>query len=302
MTGANNRGHFIELANRDILRGARYKETLVLLLIDIDHFKAVNDTYGHSVGDEALKKMVEVCKSEIRSFDTFGRIGGEEFAILLTKSDATTGFHFAERLRKAVEQSILVTDKGVVRFTISVGAVVFAGNHFSLDLLMKKADSALYKAKELGRNQTVIEDERVEKDKTLEVQQKGLIRLEWSNDYESSNKLINEQHQELFRLSNMLLAALIDSKDKDICLQYMEELISHVVKHFNTEEDILKTIGYPGYEEHRQIHLELTKLSSKIVKRYKEGQIGLAEVFNFLVIQVVKQHMLEEDQKFFNLL
>ncbi len=147
LTGINNRRHFFYLAERDILRCSRYKEPLVLLMIDIDHFKKVNDTYGHSIGDDALKKMVEVCRSEIRAFDNFGRIGGEEFGMLLTKADAKSGFHLAERLRKLVEQSVLITDRGVVKFTISIGGIAFSGNNVSLGTLMKQADEALYRAK-----------------------------------------------------------------------------------------------------------------------------------------------------------
>lgn len=301
LTGTNNRRHFFTLAERDIQRGSRYSEDLVLLMLDIDHFKAVNDTYGHSIGDEALKKMVDVCRTEIRSFDIFGRIGGEEFCILLTKSDATSGFTLAERLRKAVENSFIVTDKGVIKFTVSIGGIAFSGNG-SLETLMKQADNALYQAKNSGRNKTVIHDQSVQQNKEERVLREGFIRLKWRKEYESGNEQIDKQHYYLFKLSNILLAAMIESEDMTTCLQYMEQLLLDITEHFQTEEKIIEAAGFPDNEEHRKTHQDLIKKAEKLVQQYKDGTNGIGEVFYFLTVQVVKQHLLLEDRKFFTYL
>ena len=143
LTGISNRRRFYDLAEREILRGGRYNDPMVLLMLDIDRFKRINDTFGHGVGDEALKQMTTACRSELRSFDIFGRIGGEEFSILLIKTDAVIGRQVAERLRRAVEQCILTIDKGIVKFTVSLGGVSFSGNEHSLEYRLNQADNAL---------------------------------------------------------------------------------------------------------------------------------------------------------------
>jgi len=300
LTSINNRRQFYDLTERDILRSARYNEPLVLLMIDIDHFKKVNDTYGHGVGDEALKKMADVCRSELRSFDIFGRIGGEEFSILLAKTDVTLGFKIAERLRKSVERNRLITDKGVVKFTISIGGIAFSGARLSLESRMKQADQALYEAKNSGRNRTVIENNLAETELKKESPQKGFVRLEWDRAYESGHKLIDEQHQGLFRLTNMLLAAMIEPQEKTVCQQHMDELISEVSEHFKTEERLIETAGYPYASEHKKLHRKLINRAVEIARLHKRGQMYIGDVFHFLAVQVVSQHIIDEDRNFFS--
>lgn len=300
LTGISNRRRFYDLAEREILRGGRYNEPMVLLMMDIDYFKNINDTYGHSIGDEALRQITAICSSKLRSFDIFGRIGGEEFSILLIKTDAVIGHQIAERLRRSVENHILTTDKGVVRLTISIGGVAFSKNEHSLDYRLNQSDEALYRAKSTGRNRIVLVDTLTERDMQEKALHTGFIRLEWNKAYECGNKQIDEQHRNLFDRSNKLLTAMIDRQETAICQQYIEELICDVSDHFKAEEQIIEQSAYPNVEEHRHIHQTLTDTALAMAKRHKEGQLEITEVFDYLAIQVVSQHMLIEDRKFFS--
>jgi diguanylate cyclase (GGDEF)-like protein len=153
LTGLANRRYFMELAEAAIGRINRYGGCLSLLMLDLDHFKNINDKYGHQMGDKVLQKMSEVCKATLRDVDVIGRLGGEEFAILLPETDGKEAYEVAERLRNLVSKAILSVDKNQkLSFTTSVGAVSLTENDIDLLTLLNRADQALYKAKAAGRN------------------------------------------------------------------------------------------------------------------------------------------------------
>ncbi len=153
LTNLNNRRHFFELAEHELSRARRHELPLSALMLDIDHFKRCNDTWGHAVGDRVLQKLAEVCIHTLREIDIPGRIGGEEFAVLLVETDACQAMEAAERLRQALADAELVLEDGqTIRFTVSIGvAYLAAGDHEIADLL-RRADMALYAAKHGGRN------------------------------------------------------------------------------------------------------------------------------------------------------
>lgn len=161
ITGANNRRQFITLAVRELNRSRRYRHPISVALMDIDFFKKINDTYGHAIGDQALKAVADICTTTLRDTDVFGRIGGEEFASILPLTDMDTGRLVGERLRRAVEELVIETSAGPVQLTISIGIVVSEETHNPLvDDLMIQADEALYEAKRSGRNKVVIRAQR----------------------------------------------------------------------------------------------------------------------------------------------
>lgn len=163
LTGLKNRRAFIEQAEIELSRSIRYCRNFSLIMFDIDHFKKINDTFGHSVGDLVLKEIAIICKSILRGIDIIGRIGGEEFAILLPETDILEASQVAERLRIAMSMSgVLIPFDKKSRFTASFG-VVFTNNisTISIDELLKQADNALYKAKNNGRNNVVTFDLKV---------------------------------------------------------------------------------------------------------------------------------------------
>jgi diguanylate cyclase (GGDEF)-like protein/PAS domain S-box-containing protein len=156
LTGAFNRRHFVERAREEIDRSRRYHTDLTMLMIDIDHFKAVNDTYGHDAGDAVLKRMVAECRGLLRGSDIFCRLGGEEFAVILTHTSPDQGRLAAERLRKAVKALAVETAGGTVRFTVSIGVASMMAEEATMDQVMKMADDALYEAKQMGRNRVIV--------------------------------------------------------------------------------------------------------------------------------------------------
>lgn len=156
LTGLYNRRHFFEIAEKEFAESVRYDRPLSVIILDLDLFKEVNDTYGHLVGDQALIHIGKLLLKEIRTPDTAARYGGEEFVVLLPETDSASAMMFAERLRSLVEDSAFKTGSNTIYLTASFGV---AGNHIygdkTIDQLISKADQALYKAKADGRNRVV---------------------------------------------------------------------------------------------------------------------------------------------------
>jgi len=152
LTGASNRRSFMNQATQEFSRGHRYDNPMTMLTLDIDHFKKINDTFGHMVGDEILKILVATCKDTLRATDIFARMGGEEFSAILPQTDIKAARLTSERLRKAVEDHCLATEGGEVCYTISIGLSQLTPEDVSIEDIMRRADDALYKAKNSGRN------------------------------------------------------------------------------------------------------------------------------------------------------
>lgn len=153
LTGLSNRRYFMERGEAELAHARRYGHALSLLMIDIDHFKNINDTHGHKVGDIVLQQQANIMRSTFRTVDTIGRIGGEEFAVLLPETALQEAVIVAERLRQAVASADLAQATGLpLHFTISIGVAMLPSKEASLDSLLILADTALYKAKQAGRN------------------------------------------------------------------------------------------------------------------------------------------------------
>ncbi|OIQ49193.1 putative diguanylate cyclase AdrA [Pseudodesulfovibrio hydrargyri] len=156
LTGASNRRQFMSRLGEEFERCKRYNTSLVLLSLDIDHFKRINDTYGHPAGDDVLKELVALCRSTLRTTDLFGRVGGEEFQAALTQTRIGAGENTAERLRRRVEQCEVRTHDQIITFTISIGVTALTPDDESIEGLLKRADDALYQAKRSGRNRVIV--------------------------------------------------------------------------------------------------------------------------------------------------
>ncbi|MSO97933.1 MAG: sensor domain-containing diguanylate cyclase [Rhodospirillaceae bacterium] len=156
LTGVSNRRSLESAARREVERARRYAKPFATIAIDIDHFKRVNDTYGHDIGDIVLKGMTQTCLEGLRVTDVLARMGGEEFAVLLPETDITAATLLAERLRIAVEAKPIVTVKGSISITISLGVAAFAPNEPTIEAAMKRADESLYEAKRSGRNRVIV--------------------------------------------------------------------------------------------------------------------------------------------------
>ena len=152
LTGAASRRHLFELARHEIDRRDRTGAPLSLLLIDLDQFKAVNDSRGHAAGDEALRRFASTCREQLRRGDVFARAGGEEFALLLPATTSTAATDVAERIRAAVAAIPIECDGQRFSITVSIGVSQVAGGETTLDRALSRADKALYAAKRSGRN------------------------------------------------------------------------------------------------------------------------------------------------------
>lgn len=156
LTGICNRGRFVELLQWEIDKFIRYQNNGCVLLLDIDHFKKVNDTYGHQAGDDVLVTLAQTCKDALRASDIFARYGGEEFIAFLPETDRKRAFIVAEKLRQIVESISIQNYERTIHITISIGMTFFKDiEELSLDSVIKQADDALYTAKNRGRNQVV---------------------------------------------------------------------------------------------------------------------------------------------------
>ncbi len=153
LTGLTNHRTFQDKADREFDRAMRYPEPMAILLFDIDHFKKINDTYGHPVGDAVLRKIAALLKDTVRAVDIAARYGGEEFITLLINTDIKGAALMAERIRSSIEKSRFVLDGQRVPITVSVGYAVFPEDAKEKSGLIEKADQALYAAKNGGRNQ-----------------------------------------------------------------------------------------------------------------------------------------------------
>ncbi|MBD1400278.1 diguanylate cyclase [Pelovirga terrestris] len=156
LTGASNRRYFIDCATSELARVRRYGSHMAVLMLDIDYFKEVNDTYGHSVGDEALKRLVDCCHQELRETDIFGRYGGEEFAAVLVNTDKAGALNICKRLLLKIAQLKIRAGSATVKITVSLGMTMHQADDSGIDALLKRADDALYQAKNQGRNQLVL--------------------------------------------------------------------------------------------------------------------------------------------------
>ena len=153
LTGISNRRHFLELAQSEINRAKRFNHPLAIALLDIDHFKNINDVHGHAAGDQALLAFVTTCQQHLREIDVLARLGGDEFVIMLPETDCEQAYTALERIRKALTAAPFNLVDQSLQITISIGISNLANVHESLDTFLARADEALYQAKEAGRNQ-----------------------------------------------------------------------------------------------------------------------------------------------------
>jgi two-component system cell cycle response regulator len=153
LTGCFNRGHFLECAGKQFRQAQRYHRPLSVVLLDLDHFKRINDEYGHATGDRVLKRIVSACLASLRRSDIFARYGGEEFVVMMPETEASDALLVAERLREAISGQFF---QGA-SVTASIGvAWLDPEEEVDLDRLLDRADQAKYRSKELGRDRVTL--------------------------------------------------------------------------------------------------------------------------------------------------
>jgi diguanylate cyclase (GGDEF)-like protein len=155
LTGIHNRRYLFDLGEQEIQRAKRIEHPLSAMMLDLDHFKRINDTYGHAFGDQVLREVAARCGKSIREIDIIGRYGGEEFAIVLPHADPESASAVAGRLKDVISDTPIDTEKGPISMTISIGIAEWTPDVEDLATLLDRADTALYAAKNTGRNRIV---------------------------------------------------------------------------------------------------------------------------------------------------
>ena len=156
LSGLNNRRKFMELALSEFAFSSKNDRKFCLIMMDIDYFKNVNDKYGHSVGDLMIKFIGETIKSYFKKTDIYGRLGGEEFAVVLRNTEIEEGYKIAEQFRKTVERNILEYEDIKVDITVSIGVVEYNGKMDKFEQLLRLSDKLMYESKAKGRNCTTV--------------------------------------------------------------------------------------------------------------------------------------------------
>jgi two-component system, cell cycle response regulator len=152
LTGVFNRRHLLDLGQREFRRARRFQRQLSVAIIDVDHFHKVNETHGIDAGNQALRAVADICKTNIRNVDGFGRINGEEFALILTETDQPGALIITDRLRQLIASSPIITTTGRVKITVSMGVAVMDPGMANFDAQLICARKALDEAKHAGRN------------------------------------------------------------------------------------------------------------------------------------------------------
>lgn len=152
LTGISNRGHFHNRAEQEIRRARRFARDLTVMMIDIDLFKPINDKFGHATGDTVIQGVVKRALESLRQSDSIGRVGGEEFAVVLPETPLSAAYDVAERLRTHIEQKPIIAGHAAVSCTVSIGVAELTSEDSGIDDLLRRADEALYIAKKSGRN------------------------------------------------------------------------------------------------------------------------------------------------------
>lgn len=156
LTGLQNRRSLFELGRIEFSRAHRMKRPFCCMMLDLDHFKQINDNYGHAVGDQILQEFAERCKRSVREVDLIGRYGGEEVVVFLPETDSDTAMHVAERLRASIQETPMEVSGQELNVTVSIGVSRKDENTLQLETLIARADQAMYIAKHKGRNRVAL--------------------------------------------------------------------------------------------------------------------------------------------------
>jgi diguanylate cyclase (GGDEF)-like protein/hemerythrin-like metal-binding protein len=294
LTKAWNRRRFEEALEGETHRAIRFGHPLSLAVIDIDHFKSVNDNFGHPVGDRILAEFADCLREGMRKSDSLTRWGGEEFIILMPNTPLPAAQRSAERLREQVEQCQF---RGVGALTASIGVAQFAPTETTAEWL-RRADDALYRAKKRGRNLVEVDTSRTGAPEAEHIEG-NFVRLVWKQRFCSGHPLIDAQHRVLFEDANHLLEAVLSGRPADEVELLIERLIEDVARHFRDEEQVLSKVGFADREGHAQEHAALLARARSMATDFRAGTLSGGELFQYLAYDLVARHMLGSDRQFF---
>lgn len=295
LTGLWNRHHFDDVVARELAFSEREHSPVSLLIFDLDHFKHVNDTFGHAVGDDVLRTAAARLREASRPTDLLFRWGGEEFALLAPATSTAVALALAERLR-----AHLVALPFAVAGDVTVSAS--AAEHLVGEAATPwfgRADAALYQSKKAGRNRVTAAPGGAST-AWIRDEQASALRLVWSDRCVSGDPLIDGEHRALFDACNALVAAMTDTamQSADI-LAKIDQVLDALARHFIDEERVLAEVRYPRLAEHRRLHEKLLESSRELRDAVHAGTSSPGEIVEFLAFEVVNRHILRADRQFF---
>jgi len=297
LTGAWNRGHLDRVIESELSRSLRWRQALSLVMLDIDHFKHINDHFGHQAGDAVLRELVAVIGEGVRSGDTLFRWGGEEFVVLAAATGYRQAEVMAEALRNRVEQHSFGT---VGRVTISLGVAEHNGTE-SAEAWFGRVDAALYAAKNSGRNRVVV-DRCGSSDAWAMKERSGVLHLVWNEANECGEPVIDGEHRDLFALVNSLIdAAFARDTAPEAFQAALDALMRHIVQHFADEEAVLEKHRYAHLEAHKRAHASLVARARVLRQEAMKDGASAGSLIEFLAKDVVARHLLTADRDFFPL-
>jgi len=291
LTGLKNRNYLYSIIDRMMSDADITKQKLAVSIFDLDHFKKVNDSYGHPIGDEVLRQTAQIAEGMIRKTDILVRLGGEEFMLLLPGTDIIGAYEVAEKIRIALENRIHPV---AGKCTASFGVTVKTEGETFINLY-KRVDEALYSAKDSGRNRIVSYEEGLKKPIAS-------ARLDWNNEWNSGNATIDDEHKGLLSTANELMYMSMTNTESEQIEKQIDLLVKHITDHFTDEETILIEIGYPDFTAHKKMHGALKAKALLFSQSFKTGGMKSSYFFSFMVDDIILGHMLEEDVKFFGYL
>jgi diguanylate cyclase (GGDEF)-like protein/hemerythrin-like metal-binding protein len=290
LTGAWNRAHFDRIIESELGRSLRFGQPISLVMLDIDHFKHVNDTFGHLVGDAVLQELVQFIKQVVRSGDLLFRWGGEEFVILAFSTGHRAARSFAEGLRQKIAEHAF---PDIGRLSVSIGVAEYLSSE-SPAVWFHRVDDALYRAKQGGRDRVVV-DARGNSD-AWGSSGASVLHLVWQEAYDCGNATLDAQHRQLFDLANALIDASLERRST--LNAALEELLAHVAHHFAAEEALLGEHQYSRLLPHKAAHARLLKKASALKQAADAGTVSLGDLVNFVVADVVAHHLFTMDRDF----
>lgn len=295
LTGLMNRRAIEPFIENEINRMNRYNSPVSLLMLDLDHFKRVNDNYGHDFGDRVLQYVAEMIRSICRKTDNFARWGGEEFLILAADTTADNASYLAEKIRRKIESSSI---ESLDDLTVSIGISECHREEVFQDWF-KRADIALYEAKDSGRNRIAVHTDDRYKEKSMGERQ-NILRLEWKNAYSSGIAQIDEMHRSLFFYSNKIIDTVLNNEENRRILETFEEMLAIVKDYFEQEIIILENIEFSDLESHKREHEQLIVGMERLISQFQEDEANSISMLNYITKRLVLGHMVNSDKKYFH--
>lgn len=286
-TGIYTREYFNYRLKEEVSISQRNALSISMVYFDLDHFKNVNDVYGHSAGDDVLIEVVKKIKSIIRLEDVFARWGGDEFILLLPNTDLENANFVAERIRSDIEGLDICKAYGV---TASVGCSEWKSKEY-VESWFLRTDQALYTSKNTGKNKVTLSDHNLD--------DHILVKVDWDEKFNSGCHIIDDEHRLILERCNKIVESALEQSSFDETVRNVELIIKEMEQHFNDEIDILVKAGYPDVETHKRIHDALLQRTESIFQKTIKRDITAVEFFTFFVVTVVSGHFNNEDVKYF---